>query len=219
MNFTKTAVTLGIAALAAMAAPVAMAQGTGWYAGGNFGSTGVTIDDERIRNGLAGQGLGTSSIDERDQDKGYKVFGGYQFHPNFGVEAGYFDLGRFGYTANATPSGSLTGDIRIKGLNLDLVGTLPLTQRFSAFARVGVNYARTEGRFSAVPLAQVPYPSSSTSERATNVKYGLGLAYAFNESWSMRVEAERYHIKDSVGNKGHADMISAGLVYRFGARP
>jgi OOP family OmpA-OmpF porin len=34
----------------------------------------------------------------------------------------------------------------------------------------------------------------------------------------MRLEAERYRINDSVGNRGHVDMVSVGLVYRFGAR-
>jgi OOP family OmpA-OmpF porin len=32
----------------------------------------------------------------------------------------------------------------------------------------------------------------------------------------MRLEAERYRLKDSVGNRGDVDMVSIGLVYRFG---
>ena len=63
------------------------------------------------------------------------------------MEAGFFDLGSFGYTATV-PSGTLGGDIRVKGLNLDLVGTLPLTDRLSALGRVGVTSARTTGSFS-----------------------------------------------------------------------
>lgn len=34
----------------------------------------------------------------------------------------------------------------------------------------------------------------------------------------MRVEAERYRINDAIGNKGDIDMLSVGLIYRFGAK-
>jgi OOP family OmpA-OmpF porin len=33
----------------------------------------------------------------------------------------------------------------------------------------------------------------------------------------MRVEAERFRISDAVGNRGNIDLLSVGLVYRFGA--
>jgi OOP family OmpA-OmpF porin len=216
MTFKTTPALLGIAALAALAAPAAMAQGTGWYAGGAIGRTGATIDDDRIRGGLAAQGLATNSIEDRERDTGYKVFGGYQFSRNIGVEAGWFDLGSFGYTARTTPAGSLTGDLSVKGLNLDLVGTLPLTERLSLLGRVGVTSVRSEGAFSATGAARVPYASATSSQRSTNAKWGAGLAYDFTESLSMRLEGERYRIRDSVGNRGTVDMLSVGLVYRFG---
>ncbi|CAA9410410.1 MAG: Outer membrane protein A precursor [uncultured Ramlibacter sp.] len=217
MNYTKTPVMLAVATIAALCALPALAQPVGWYGGGSIGRTDATIDDDRIRGGLAGQGLATSSIDERDDDKGYKVFGGYQLNRNFAVEAGFFDLGRFGYTATTVPGGTLTGDARVKGLNVDLVGTLPLTERFSALGRVGITSAKTESSFSSTGAARVPYLSANASQRSTNAKFGLGVAYKFTESLAMRVEAERYGFKDAVGNKGHADMLSVGLVYWFGA--
>jgi OOP family OmpA-OmpF porin len=217
MNIKTTPALLGIAALAALAAPAAMAQDTGWYAGGSIGRTGATIDDDRIRGGLAGQGLATNSIEDRERDNGFKAFGGYQFNRNIGVEAGYFDLGKFGYTARTTPAGSLTGDMSVKGLNVDVVGTLPLTDRFSVLGRVGVTSAQSVGDFSATGSARVPYASAHSSQRFTNAKWGAGVAYAFTDALSVRLEAERYRINDSVGNRGHVDMLSVGLVYRFGA--
>jgi OOP family OmpA-OmpF porin len=218
MNFKQTSVMLGVAALAALAAPAAMAQDySGWYAGAGLGRTGASIDDARITSGLAGQGLATTSIEDRDTDRGYKLFGGYQFHRNFAVEAGFFDLGRFGYTANTAPAGSLSGDIRIKGVNVDLVGLWPITDKFSALGRVGVTSARTSGSFSTTGAARLPYASASPRERATNVKFGAGLMYDFTPSLGVRLEAERYRVNDAVGNKGHVDMVSVGLVYRFGA--
>ena len=138
---------LSLLTLALFAHPLAMAQSTGWYAGANAGRTGAEIDDPRITSGLQAQGFTTTSIDDRDRSTGFKLYGGYQFSPHFALEGGYFDLGKFGYTANTIPTGSLDGEMRVRGLNLDLVGTLPLTGKLSALGRVGVNYARVNDRF------------------------------------------------------------------------
>ena len=219
MTFMRTPALLGATALAFFSASAALAQDAGWYVGGSIGRARATIDDARITTGLGGQGLGTSSIEDRDGDTGYKLFGGYQINRYFGVEAGYFDLGNFGYTAQTTPAGSLTGDMRVKGWNADLVGTLPLMGRLSALGRVGVTSVRAEDRFSATGAARVPYANATPSQRSTNVKFGLGLAYAFTDSLALRVEGERYRLKDAVGNRGDVDMLSVGLVYRFGGSP
>ena len=219
MKLTGTSGALGLAALAALSAPLAMAQDTtGWYGGAEVGRSAAKIDDARISSGLQGQGLGVTSISDRDRATGYKIFGGYQLNRNFAVEAGYFDLGRFGYTASTSPAGSLTGDIRVKGLNLDLVGILPITDKLSALGRLGVTSARTTGSFSATGAASLPYATANPSQRGTNYKVGAGLMYDFTDSLAMRVEGERYRINDAVSNRGHVDMLSVGLIYRFGAK-
>ncbi|MDP2094544.1 MAG: OmpA family protein [Hydrogenophaga sp.] len=205
---------LSLLTLALFASPMALAQGTGWYGGVNAGRTGAEIDDARITSGLLGQGFNTPSINDRDRSNGFKLYGGYQFGPYVAVEGGYFDLGRFGYTANTVPAGTLDGEMRARGLNLDLVGTLPLTGKLSALARVGMNHARVNSRFSSTGAVQVINPTARKSE--TNVKYGLGLNYAFTEALAMRLEVERYRVNDAIGNKGDIDMVSVGLVYRFG---
>lgn len=203
-----------IAAASAFTVQTALAQDSGWYAGGNVGRTMATVDDARITRGLAGAGLATTSIIDRDRSNGFKIYGGYQLTPNFALESGYFDLGKFGFTANTSPLGSLSGDIRVRGLNLDLVGMLPLSEQFSLLGRVGANYAQTRGAFSGTGAVGVTNPNPS--KRETNYKLGIGLQYAFTESLSMRGELERYRINDAVGNKGHIDMLSVGLVYKFG---
>lgn len=208
---------IALAAMAAFSSHQAFAQDVpGWYGGANVGQARATIDDPRIRSGLAAGGLTVNNIDHRDHDTGYKIFGGYQLNRNFSVEGGYFDLGNFGYTARTTPAGTVSGDMRVKGLNLDLVGTLPLSDRFSAFGRVGVNYAQTRDRFTGTGAAQIGNPNPSA--RGTNYKFGGGLQYAITDALSVRGELERYRVKDGVGNRGHIDMASVGLVYRFGAK-
>ena len=215
-KFVRTTGKLSLLTLALMAAPFAMAQDSGWYVGGNVGQTQATIDDARITSGLLGSGLVAGPINDNDTDRGYKLFGGYQVNRYFSVEGGYFDLGQFGFSTTTTPTGTLSGDIRIKGLNLDAVGTLPLTDKFSAFGRIGVTYAKSEDSFNGTGAVNVLNPNPSS--RDTNLKVGLGVQYAFTDALSMRAEIERYRIDDAVGNKGDIDMASVGLVYRFGGK-
>jgi hypothetical protein len=70
-----------------------------------------------------------------------------QGQQNFAVEGGYFNLGKFGYTANAT-TGSQTGSAGNQGLNLDGVGILPLTQSFRS-GSMGLTYTQARARSAA----------------------------------------------------------------------
>lgn len=214
-KFVRTTGQFSLLTLALMATPLAMAQDAGWYAGGNIGQSKASIDDARITSGLLGSGLIAGPINDDNRDRGFKLFGGYQYNQYFSVEAGYFDLGRFGFTTT-TPTGTLSGDIRLKGLNLDAVGSFPITEKFSAFGRIGVAYARTQDHFGGTGAVNVLDPNPSS--RDTHLKVGLGVQYAFTDALSVRAEIERYRVNDAVGNKGDVDLASIGLVYRFGGK-
>jgi OOP family OmpA-OmpF porin len=215
-NIFRTLGSLGLVGCAVVASPFAMADDSGWYGGANIGQSKATIDDARITSGLLGGGFTSSSIADDNRSTGYKIFGGYQFNKNIALEGGYFDLGKFGYTATTVPAGNLIGEIRLKGLNLDVVGTLPITEKFSVIGRVGANYADATDSF--VGTGAVTVRNPNPSNRDTNLKLGLGLQYAFTDSLALRAEIERYRINDAVGNKGDVDFASIGLVYRFGAK-
>jgi OOP family OmpA-OmpF porin len=218
MKLARASGTLGLVALAVIGSPFAAAQETGWYGGANVGQSRAKIDDARINSGLIAGGFGSSSISDRDRDTGYKIFGGYQVNRNFALEGGYFDLGKFGFTANTVPAGTLNGDIKLKGLNLDLVGILPITERFSAFGRAGVIYAQARDSFTGTGAVNVTNPNPSKSQ--ANYKLGLGMQYALTDALAVRAEVERYRINDAVGNKGDIDLFSVGLVYWFdGKKP
>lgn len=220
MKLARTSIGLALASLASLAAPLAFGQeNTGWYAGASVGRSAATIDDARIRAGLAAQGLGGIALSDDERSTGYKLFGGYQLTPYVGVEAGFVDLGRFGYHASTVPAGTLSGEMRVRGFNLDLVGTLPLARGLSVIGRVGATSLRASDNFAATGAVFIPYASANPSQRTTGLKAGLGLSYAFTPALSMRVEAERYRVKDAVGNRGDVDLVSLGLVYHFGAGP
>ena len=217
MTFTISRGTLGLFALTLAAAPYAFAaDDTGWYGGVSAGRARAKIDDARITTGLIGSGFTSSTITDDDRATGFKAFAGYQFNRNLALEGGYFDLGTFSYDATTVPTGTLHGQARFNGLNLDTVGILPLTDRLSLLARVGVNYAQARDQFSGTGAVNVL--NSSPSKRQANLKVGLGMQYAFSDALAMRVEAERYRVNDAVGNRGDVDLFSVGLLYRFGDR-
>ena len=214
MKIVKASGTLGLVAFAAIASPSAMAEDLGWYGGINIGQSRAKIDDARITSGLLSGGFTATSISDDDRDTGYKFFGGYQFNKYFALEGGYFDLGKFGFTATTTPAGTLDGNIKLKGLNFDAVGILPITEKFSAFGRVGLNTAEAKDSFTGTGAVTVLNPNPK--KRDTNYKFGLGLQYDFTGPLAVRAEAERYRINDAVGHKGDIDLVSVGLIYRFG---
>ena len=209
---------LSLALLAAFGGEGAMAQDSGYpYVGLSIGQSRAKIDEERITAGLLGAGLATTGMSKDETDRSYKVFGGYQFTPNFALEGGYFKLGRFGFVSTTVPAGSLSGQINLHGVNLDLVGTLPLTERLSAIGRVGAQHAKATDRFTGTGAVGVLNPNPSQSE--ANAKLGLGLQYAFTPSVLMRAEVEHYRINDAVGNRGGVNVVSLSLVLPFGRAP
>jgi OOP family OmpA-OmpF porin len=216
MKLSRASGTLGLVALAIAATPFAMADEAGWYGGANIGQSRAKIDDPRITSGLQASGLATTSITDDDRSTGYKLYGGYQINRNFALEGGYFDLGKFGFTANTAPAGTLSGNTRMRGLNLDLVGILPITDKFSVFARAGMTYAEAKDSFSGTGAVNVLSPNPST--RDANYKLGLGMQYELTQALAMRGEVERYRVNDAVGNRGDINLVSVGLVYRFGGR-
>ena len=213
MKFFKLG-TQGLIALAVISSSQVMAGDEGWYMGFNIGKSRVDIDNQRISSSLLSQGFVTTDITNDDKDNGWKVFGGYQLNKYFALEGGYFDLGEYSFQANTLPVGTYSGNIRIKGINLDAVGILPITHKISAFGRLGLNAAKAEDVFSGTGGVHVLDPEHN--KRDTNYKMGIGLAYAFTPSLALRAEAERYRIDDAMNNRGDVDLVSLGLVYRFG---
>lgn len=190
------------------------AEPSHWYVGGNYGRTLESIDDGEIANSIIGGGL--TDIEDEDSDRGYKFFVGYQFTHHFALEAGYADLGDFGVrVARAPGAGTLTGEASYKGYNLDAVGTWPLTERLSAFGRVGAFHYETEENFIGTESLAA---SLSRDDKDTGYKFGAGLEYSFTERLSARIEAERYRIEDMLGDNGSVNLYSIGVVYRFGDR-
>lgn len=214
-------ITQAIGALALFSLTVSMTASAveddknGWYLGAGGGFTFSSIAESDIKADLMASGFETTAFSENDNDFGFKLFAGYQFNQNFAIEGGYFDLGDFGYTATTSPDGSLTGKLSFSGWNLDLVGLLPMTERSSLFARIGLHQSKSKTSFAGTGAVNV----APSEYRDTNADYKLGIGYQYhmNDAVSFRLEVERYRADDAVGNTGDIDLYSVSALYRFGA--
>lgn len=208
---------LSLAGLGTLMAVSSLAQTSTdpyFYGGIGVGKTRAKTDSNASAAAITGPGLvHTNTIDDAT-DAGYKLFGGYQMTPNLGVEAGFFNLGKTRFSSTTVPAGTLDGDSRYHGMNLDLVGTLPLGDRWSVLGRVGIHRTEAKGEYTGTGAAAGFTQGRTTTD--TNYKVGVGMQYAITPSVLLRGEAERYRISDAVGVHGNINMLSVSLVFPFG---
>jgi OmpA-OmpF porin, OOP family len=215
MKFKKLSAVISIVSFTSLTGPLVHADESGWYIGGNIGQSRAHLNEQKIADDVIPAPFTNTYLDHNTIDGGYKVYGGYQMNPHLSIEGGYFDLGDFQFNHITVPDGLLKTNMQVRGINLDVVGHLPLSEKLSAFARLGVTYALTQDTFTGIGAASVL--GGKLSDHDTFPKVGLGLQYAFNDSWAMRVEAERYRISNAITDHNEIDLFSVGIVYKFGS--
>lgn len=132
-------------------------------------------------NGIAGNGSGASG----------KVFGGYQFTPNFALEGGAVEFGRIRNSA---------GRVSSHGLFLDAVGIAPLNDKWSLLGRLG--------------MSRVDFNTSAGKSNGNGIHAGLGAQYALTSRIALRAEWERS--RPSVfGQKPDLDLYTVGVRVGF----
>ncbi|MDO8271501.1 MAG: OmpA family protein [Gammaproteobacteria bacterium] len=200
-----------------LALPIsASAQESGGYIGFSAGRAFADIDSSGLAASLQAGGYRIGQFSSEQRDSTFKVLGGYRLNPNFALEGSYFDLGDFDFDATLLPAATQHGEVSgLKGFAVDLVGTLPLREKLSAFARLGVNNGKVAQDFSGTTIGT---GFAGRSDRGWNEKYGIGLQYAINEALSVRAEMERYGIEDNRVLRDNIDTFTLGVVYSFGTR-
>lgn len=208
---TPTAVALLVSGLA-FAAPQAFAQ-TGFYIGGNVGVTNSSTDNEEVNGALRSLGFTNASTTSDTSGTGFKAYGGYAFTQNVALEFGYFDLGKVTADSTVSPPGTAHFDLKFKGFNVDVVGSLPVGSGFSLFGRVGIIHAEQKVNVSSTGSIVTLQPSSTYSK--TSWKAGLGVEYLITGGLAVRAEGEIYNVPDGSDNTGNISLLSLGLLYRF----
>ena len=83
-----------VALLLTLTAPAAFAI-DGIYVTGSLGRSNVSGLKSSYDSFLSGVGVTGLSSTEKNNDTAFKLMAGYQINPNFAVEGGYTDLGKF----------------------------------------------------------------------------------------------------------------------------
>lgn len=208
--------TLALLSVAATSASAQYQEPGFFYGGVSAGEARAKVDEAGVANNLLGASGPATGFSSDEKDTGYKLFGGYQFNRNIALEGGYYDLGKTSFSSTA-PAGAFNNSTRRHGLNLDLVGTLPITERFSVLGRVGAAYGRTRSSYSGAAATAAGVPDSKDSK--TDVKVGLGVQYELNRSMWLRAEIERYRVKTASAGRTNVDMVTVGLVFPFNRAP
>lgn len=146
-------------------------------------------------------------LSANDDERGYKLYGGYHFNENFGVELGYSHLGKL---SGADGSDLLNDNAEYEGQSVYLaaIGTMPLTESFSVFGKAGLARNR-------VTITFIDNDAREETNKSS-LLLGLGAAYHFNPQVSVVFEYEHYgkmYDDDIVTVK--ADMLSLGVRYQF----
>ncbi len=214
MKLRKSFTIASVLALTTMTSPVTFADESGWYIGGNVGQSRARLNELKIVNDVIPLSFNSTTFTENSIDGGYKLYGGYQLNRYLSLEGGYFDLGDFQFVHNTVPAGPFATNMQVRGVNLDLVGSIPFTEKLSAFARLGANYALTQNTFTG--SGAVAPASGKIGDKDTYPKAGVGLQYKFSDAVALRIESERYRIGNALTDHNHVDLFSVGVVYRFG---
>jgi OOP family OmpA-OmpF porin len=181
--------TILFAMIAALAAPVA-AQAEA-YIGANVGR--------------AEQKVEVSGISFKENDTGFKLYGGYNFNQNFGIEGGFADLGDAKRSANNASISSKAQSIYVAA-----TGILPLNDQFALFGKAGVATTHVKLKASAPGIA------ASASDNHASPFVGVGASFALNKNVSFVAEYEYFgKIAKDGDDSIKANMISAGVRYSF----
>ena len=184
------------------------------YIGAAIGRSRVHIDDRAAARQLTTPTQTVNAWSSDEKDVGFKLFAGKHINRYLAVEGGYFDMGNFTYNTRTVQGGTLNGDVRIRGINADLIGKLPVSQRFMLFARAGMAYVKADTDFSGSRVNEAA--PAEHNEGKWKPHFGVGAEMSLSQKLSLRLEAERVRTRDFLSDNGKADLYSLALVYKLG---
>jgi OmpA-OmpF porin, OOP family len=135
----------------------------------------------------------------RRSGKAITLYAGGEFSQRWGFELAYMRMTNMEHAGNA---------VRVKGLNVNLMGEMPLGSRLSLTGRLGANYARTHMDMSTNPA--VP----SGSAQGFGLSYGVGVNWDVSKNWTASTDLNRHDFKFATG-RDSVDTAALRLRYRY----
>lgn len=134
-----------------------------------------------------------------DTDRYWTLYGRAMANDMWGSEIAFVDMGRMERGGGTT---------RARGLNVSLVGKVPIAQSFGVFGKVGAMYGRT--RTSTAAGADI----AGGNDNGFGLTVGAGLNWDFSPNVSAVLEVDRYNFRFQSGRDA-VNTASVGLQYRY----
>jgi len=159
-----------------------------------IGLSGGPSDFSRSRGGI---GL----FNNGDHDTAYSLMAGsYFINPNVGMELGYTN---FGSVARGG------GDTKAEGINVSVIGKLPVGNSLNLLGKVGTTYGRTD--VSANPASGI----RSGSESGFDWSYGVGAELVINPQWSAVLQYDEHYLKFAGASSERITTTTIGARMHF----
>ena len=129
-----------------------------------------------------------------DSDVAYKLFGGYRFTQNLGMEVFWSDLG----AAELGSSSNNSVDIEYSAYGIGGVYSYPLNNRWHLSAKAGIG--RLENDAEDIEIDRV---------NENFIYVGAGATWNITDSWDLRAEYEHFDTD--------AQLLSLNIIKRFGS--
>jgi len=188
-------------------------------------TTGTAFAKEQSPYALVSLGVSQADLNEvtsrpstnkSEESFAWKVSGGYQFNPNFALEAGYIDFGKFSETISVSSFDKVDVDFKAHALFISALGIVPLNESFDLFGKAGL--ARSEVKASTnVVMGPGMEADLNSSGHGTSPAFGLGGEYSYNQNVSLRGEVEYFIDVGDADSSVDFDvaMATVGVKYSF----
>lgn len=195
------------------ALPAAHAQ-QGSYIGFGVGTSSGTLDPNSIVDGST---LTGRNFEESGTYASFAI--GMRFGQGAALEIGYANLGEMIATASSNGTGSfwfagpIEAKLTTKAFYTNVVASVPLADTLGLLGRIGYYSADTEYALTDACCTIISETSNG------GMMYGLGMAAAFSERLSARLEYIKFLEVEAVGLSGKfttdIDVLSASLILGF----
>ncbi|MEO7403655.1 MAG: outer membrane beta-barrel protein [Burkholderiales bacterium] len=203
-------------------APRAATAEPGWYIGAGIGNS--KIPENWADSSLPVAGATASSLQSTRSSALGRAFAGFRVNPNFAIELGYIDLGRFGLQRDVTAptAGNESFKWTVRSTALDALLIWPVANSVDLFARLGVAYVATRSRFTASGLGLTSNFSSDERSHKYALHYGLGAQFQLTRSLGLRADWELFKKASNSNAVAWADgrevqyqSVSASAIWKF----
>lgn len=160
----------------------------------------------------------TINIVNEDTSVGFKAFAGNMLWNKFGLEVGYYNLGK--YETDFTGSGQPFMEAETSAISVNGVYTTPLGPGYAFHAKAGLAFTLYEAscRDAAVCAASDPV-MVNTKNYGVSGMLGIGVSANLAKDVALRIDFEHIgSVQGAVGNtnfKDGYDFFSVGLQFAF----